>query len=294
MSAVAMDRAGEARLYDFRRPTTLVREHSRTLELAFDTFARQWGTQLTAKIRVLSQVTFQSVRMLGYDEYASGLPATTAMILLGLSDVEPRAVLQFPTPSALTWINSMLGGTRPVQPVERTFTPIEYALVRHITDDALEDLKYSLGPLLPGSIRVDSIQYHSQFAQAAPTTELMVIARFTLRVGDNEAEASLALPWQVLLPQLGEANPTVPSDDATHYLRRQLVQVPIEVAASLDPAYVTPSEVLSLKVGDVLRLPHPTHHPLNLVTGEQRVASVAIGTSRSRLAVVVTDLEEGA
>jgi flagellar motor switch protein FliM len=263
------------------------------LELAFDTFARQWGTQLTAKVRLFSQVTFESVQMLGYDEYAAGLPPTTAMILLSLSDTEPRAVLQFPTLSALTWINAMLGGTRPLDPVERTFTPIEYALVRHLTDEALEDLKYSLGSLLPNEVRVDSIQYHSQFAQAAPTVELMIVARFIVRVGGNEAEATLAIPSRVLIPQLGEVNPTVPSDDAAHQLRRQLVHVPVDVCARLAPAYVTPSTVLRLKVGDVIRVPHPTDHPLHITIGDQPIATGAIGANRSRLAVVITGQEEG-
>uniref|UniRef100_UPI0037045857 hypothetical protein n=1 Tax=Vibrio cidicii TaxID=1763883 RepID=UPI0037045857 len=71
-------------VYDFRRPTTLAREHSRVLELAFETFARQWATQLTAKVRVLSQVTCDSVAMQTYDEYAASLPATTAMVLCEL------------------------------------------------------------------------------------------------------------------------------------------------------------------------------------------------------------------
>ena len=84
--------AVEATVYDFRRPTTLAREHSRVLELAFETFARQWGTQLTAKVRVLSQVECLSVQMQTYDEYAASLPATTAMV------GEIRLVRPFQTP----------------------------------------------------------------------------------------------------------------------------------------------------------------------------------------------------
>ncbi len=72
----AIDRVVE--LYDFRRPTTLAREHSRVLELSFDTFARQWGTQLTTKVRANTQVVFEHVSMKTYDEYASSLPPTTA------------------------------------------------------------------------------------------------------------------------------------------------------------------------------------------------------------------------
>ena len=55
-------------LYDFRRPTTLAREHARVIETAFESFARQWATQLTAKIRVKSVVSGPTVIMQTYDE----------------------------------------------------------------------------------------------------------------------------------------------------------------------------------------------------------------------------------
>jgi flagellar motor switch protein FliM len=284
--------AAEPRLYDFRRPSTLAREHSRILELAFETFARQWGTQLTAKVRVLSHVTCEQVLMLTYDEYAAALPQTTAMVLCSISECEPKGVLQFPTGAALIWVNAMLGGTRRVDPVDRTFTPIEHALVRRLMDDALEDMKYSLGPVLPQSITVDAIQYHSQFAQAAATAELMIIARFTIRVGEHAAAGTVALPALAILPQLGETNPTVPVENVRQLLHAQLAQVPVDVSARLAPVHVKPARVLGLRVGDVIRTAHPSHRPLEVAVGDRTIATAAVGANRSRLAVVVTNPEE--
>jgi flagellar motor switch protein FliM len=156
--------------YDFRRPTTLAREHSRVLELALETFARQWGTQLTAKVRVISQVTFEQIVMVTYDEYASSLPPTTAMLLCDLQGFDARAVIQFPGSAALAWVSYMLGSNTAQVVPERKFTQVEQALVRRLFDDALEDLRYSLGSLLVAAISIDTIQYNSQFAQAAATS----------------------------------------------------------------------------------------------------------------------------
>jgi flagellar motor switch protein FliM len=279
--------APEAPVYDFRRPTTLAREHSRVLELAFETFARQWGTQLTAKVRVLSQVECDSVQMQTYDEYAASLPATTAMVLCELEHVAPKAVIQFPTVAALSWVNAMLGGQGTPVDHERIFTQIEHALVRRLMDDALEDLRYSLGALLVTPIAVDAIQYNSQFAQAAATSELMIVAGFELHVGDNIARATLAIPAVVLLPQLGETNPTHSTDNARELVDAQLARVPVDVALRLTPATVRPSVVLGLAVGDVLPLPHPQHRPFDITVGGQPVASAALGSSGSRLACVI-------
>jgi flagellar motor switch protein FliM len=274
-------------VYDFRRPTTLAREHSRVLELAFETFARQWGTQMTAKVRVVSHVTSEQVSMATYDEYAASLPPTTAMVLCEFEGSAAKAVIQFPTSAALSWVTYMLGGNASKQVDDRKFTQIEQALVRKLMEDALEDLRYSLGRLLVTSIAIDTIHYNSQFAQAAATTELMIVARFEIRVGENSTHATLAIPADVLLPQLGEANPTSTTANAKELMRSQLAHTPVELALQLAPVNVKPNVVLRLAVGDLITLPHPTHRPMNIAVDGQPLAQAAVGANGSRLACVV-------
>lgn len=286
--------ARTAQVYDFRRPTTLAREHSRVLELAFETFARQWATQLTAKVRVLSQVSCEQVLMHSYDEYAAGLPATTAMVLCSIDTSAAKAVVQFPASAGLSWVARMLGGTGETQMPERVFTQIEQALVRRLMDDALEDLRYSLGALLTNDISIDGIQYNSQFAQAAPTSELMIVASFDVRVGDHRSRATVAIPAAVILPQLGESNPTSPVENARGLIEAQLGTVPIDVVLRLAPAPVLPGTVLGLTVGDVIPLPHSQHRPLDLVVDGHELADAAVGINGSRLACVVVSTKETA
>lgn len=278
-------------LYDFRRPTTLAREHSRVLELAFETFARQWGTQLTAKVRVLSQVTCEQVLMMSYDAYAASLPATTAMVLCVLDDIIPKAIIQFPTSSSLSWIGYMLGGHGATVSEERKFTQVEQALIRRLMDDALEDLRYSLGSLLQNSIRMDSFQYNSQFAQAAATNDLMIVATFDIRVGDGVAPATVAIPAEALLPQLGDTNPTKTTAEAKELMEVQMAWAPIELALRLAVAKVRPSDILNLVVGDVLPIPHPQHRPLELAVDGRLMGHAAVGANGSRLACVVVGTE---
>ena len=281
--------ASPVELYDFRRPTTLAREHTRVLELAFETFARQWGTQLTAKVRVMSQVTCELVSMHSYDEYAASLPATTAMVLCSIEGLAPKAVIQFPTSAALSWVINMLGGTGGGVIDERKFTQIEHALVRGLMEDALEDLHYSLGSLLGAPMSVDGIQYNSQFAQAAATQDLMIVSIFSIRVGEHTAKATVAVPAEALLPQLGESNPTSTTANAKQLIHDQLAWVPVDVSVQLASARVVPSMILGLKVGDVLPIPHPQHRPLDVAVDGHTLARAAVGANGSRLACVVVN-----
>ncbi|MDP5226332.1 flagellar motor switch protein FliM [Arthrobacter sp. YJM1] len=278
--------------YDFRRPTTLAREHSRVLEAGFESFSRQWGTQLTAKVRAKSTVTPESVVMQSYDEYVSTLPATTSMVLCALDGMGAKMVLQFPTPSALGWVARMLGGHSDKAGLERKFTPLEYALVKSLVGDGLEVLSYSLGGLLPGTARVEAIQYNSQFAQAAATTDLMVVVAFTVRVGESASAATLAIPADALLPQLGAVNPMASSANAAELVRAQLARVPLDVAVRLEPAAVTPAQVLNLKVGDTIALPHPEHHPFHVAVGGKNLAQAMVVRKGSRVAARIVITEE--
>ncbi|WP_253908518.1 flagellar motor switch protein FliM [Arthrobacter sp. H41] len=281
-----------ADIYDFGRPTTLAREHSRVLEVAFETLARQWGTQLTAKVRVISQVTSEQVLMQTYNEYAASLPHTTAMVLCSIADSRNKAVIQFPASAGLFWVDSMLGGHGTGTLTERKFTQIEQGLIRRLMEDALEGLHYSLGPVLTRQLAIDSIQYNSQFAQAAGPSELMIVATFEIRVGERTCPATVAMPAQLLLAQLGEANPTSPGENSRELMEQQVMNVPLDLALQLAPLKVLPSRILDLAVGDVLKLPHPQHRPLELAVNGQRLGHAAMGSNGSRLACVVVTTEE--
>jgi flagellar motor switch protein FliM len=278
--------------YDFLRPATLGRDQSRMLELVFETFARQWGTQLTAKVRVVSHVTFLSSQLHSYDEYVSGLPETSAMVLLALDGVPARGILQFPTSAALGWIGRMLGGNGKTEARERGFTQIEQALVRRLAEDALEDLRYSMGTLLPMSLSIEAFHYNPQFAQAAGTGDLMVVTAFEIEVGERTTPATLVLPADALLPQLGVVETQQSAHVAAEYLRGHLINAPVELSLRFDSTPVAPSVVLGLAEGDVLRLVHPQHRPLSLTVDGEVVAKAAVGSHGTRLACVVIDAQE--
>ncbi|GMA27832.1 flagellar motor switch protein FliM [Arenivirga flava] len=279
-------------VYDFSRPTTLARHQSRVLEVAFETFARQWGTELTAKVRVMSQVGFSQLTVQTYDAFAASLPSITAMVLLDLEGQSARAVIQFPTAAALGWISSMLGGSGVVAPPDRRFTPIEQSLIRNLMDDAIEDLEYSFGALLTDNVSIDSIHYNSQFAQAAAPSDLMLVAEFEVRVGDSSSPATVALPLGAVLPRLGNANAVERISDAPERLREHLDWAPVEVALRLAPLAVTPRAILDLAVGDVLSLPHAQHRPFEVSVHGTPIARAAAGAVGSRLAGVIVDTEE--
>jgi flagellar motor switch protein FliM len=294
-------RTQEPESYDFRRPMTMVREHARILEMAFETFARQWGTQLTARLRVMSQVTLDELTLRTYDEYVRSLPPTTAMVLCTIEETRQTAVMQFPVGTAMVWIDYLLGGSgRGDEREGRELTEIELSLMRDLLRPALGDLSYAFAALLPLDVTVRAVQYNPQFVQAVGASESVLVASFTVRSGEREDTATFMVPAELMLAALrsAEGSDARSADErrtqaaAVVDLEAAVQRVPVEVSVRFSPITVHPREVIDLAVGDVLPLYHPSTKPLDVVVDGVVLAHAAAGNNGSRLACMVVTVEE--
>ncbi|WP_424448451.1 flagellar motor switch protein FliM [Microbacterium arborescens] len=274
--------------YDFGRPAALSREHTRALAGAFDAFARQWAMQLAAKARVRAHIALERVSLETYDEYVATIPPTTTLVLCSDASSDDRAVIEFPLPSALSWIVKMLGGGGSQRPEPRALTAIEQALIRSLMDETLAHLRTALGALLPRELSVGAVQYNAAFAQVVGGQDLVVVARFSLRLADRTESATIALPATTLLERLSDSASAPRATNDPGLVRQHVEQTPVEVTLRLAPRAVLPAEVLDLAVGDVITLAHGADRPLDLTVDEHVIASATVGSHGARLACVVT------
>lgn len=278
----------EVELYDFGRSTTLSREHARILEMSFEAFARQWGSLLSARTHGRSQVGVASVSMQTYDEYARSLPPATTLVVCALPGSDARAVIQFPASLATAWVVQMVGGRLGGEPQERPLTHIEQALIRGMITDAIDHLIRSFDGVLPDGISVSSIQHSSQFSQVAAANDPVIVAVLPIGFTGGSATASVMLPASVVLRSLAGGPANMPQDATPGTIDRQVERTPVDLALRLAPRSIRPHEVLDLSVGDLITFPHTADRPLELMVGDQSIATAAVGTSGARLACVVT------
>ena len=302
-SSTRRQRSGQPEAYDFRRPMTLAREHGRVFEMAFETFARQWGTQLTSRLRVMVGATLDSVEMISYDEYVRRLPGHTTMVLCSVEQTRATAVLQIPSDTSLLWIDYVLGGPGLVrEEPPRELTEIETTLITDMLASALADLRYAFAAVVPLDVRVRSIQYNPQFVQAVPASEAVIVATFTLLVGEGTTSATLMLPADVLLAPLraGEGADTRSAEELrSHESAGQRVlatvqTVPVDVSVRMTPLTIHPRDVIHLAVGEVIHLNHPVSRPLEVVVGDRVMARGVAGNNGRQLACKVVHAEETA
>lgn len=302
----AARRAGAAagrtpELYDFRRPMTLVREHGRVLEMAFETYARQCSTVLTSRLRVVAQVTLVGVQLSTYDEYVRPLPTPSAMILCSVEQGRSTALFQLPMDTAMLWVDYLLGGPGIVLgDLERELTDIEWRLVRDLLQLSLGDLTYAFTSITHVDASIRSVQYNPQFVQAAAASDPVLVATFELVAGDHTSTATLMFPADMLLAPLRDGDSAVrrTQDEAREHeaavarLVDQVQEVPVGVSVRLAPVTVTPARLEDLQVGDLLPLEHRVGTPMDVVVDDVVMARAALGSNGSRLACLVVTSEE--
>jgi flagellar motor switch protein FliM len=294
-------RSSTPELYDFRRPMTLSRDHARALEMAFETFSRQWGTQLTSRLRIVSNVALESVSMLSYDEYVRSLPEMTTVLLCTVEQTRSTAILELPLPLVMTWVDFLLGGPGRVDESSlRELTEIELTLVKDLLRHVLANIAYAFAGVMPLDVSIRSVQYNPQFVQAAPASEPMIVATFSVHMNETEMSATFAIPADVMLAGLRAGEDLDARSDeerdaqrnAHELLTHSVREVPVDVSVRFTSRVVHPRDVVELSVGDVVPLSHHTSTPLDVVVGGVVMARAAAGTNGNRLACMVVTVEE--
>jgi flagellar motor switch protein FliM len=283
--------------YDFRRPTKLSREHVRTLQIAYETFARQFATLLTTSLRVVSHVGLVSVEQLTYDEYVSALENPTVMATFTAEPLPGVGIIEISVPVTMSFVDHQLGGPGSADQPARPMTDIESMLVRGLLERALAEFRYALESLVAVTPKLGAIEYNPQFLQVAAPSDTVVVASFEMRVGAAECLATMCIPFNSLLPRLQSAVGRGPlsaqqraaRDAAAVQMSNALEGAPLDVAVRFEPTTVRSEDLIDLAVGDVIPLRHTSSRPLSVTAGDVNFAHAVPGSHGKRLACLVVD-----
>ncbi|MGH3497803.1 MAG: flagellar motor switch protein FliM [Nocardioidaceae bacterium] len=281
--------------YDFRRPTTLSREHSRTLQIAMETFSRQATTVLTSTLRAVCQVGLANVEQLTYTEYVQSLAPQTYMCVLSVEPVPGAGVMEIPIAAAMAFVDHLLGGPGSGEQPDRPLTEIENALVQGLVERLLSEMRYAFESLVVVDPVVTGVEYNPQFAQAAAASDAVVVSTLDLRIGEIDHIVTVCLPFPGLLPYLTAAGGSGAVSEREQEQRRiaadvlgdSFGQVPVDVSVRFRATSIDPSVLMELVPGDVVRLAHPAAAPLDVTSGDVVFAHATPGARGRRLACLV-------
>ncbi|HEY0397484.1 MAG TPA: flagellar motor switch protein FliM [Acidimicrobiia bacterium] len=286
--------------YDFRRPNKFTREHVRALQIAHETFARQFTTVLSTTLRTVSHVQARGIGQLTYDEYIRDVANPTYLAILSLPPLAGAAIFHLPLPVVLTAVDRLLGGPGTGPSVNRALTEIEQSLVRDLLGRVLRELAYafeSLTALEPTVIHQES---NPQFAQIGSPSDMVIVFVYDLRIGSQAGEATLCIPFSALQPVLDEVMGNsllagrieADAGSVRDALAGRMGSAPVTVSVSFPPVALALADIVDLRPGDVLPLDHRIDAPLEVSVGGVPRFAARPGRRGKRLACVITSVAE--
>ena len=253
----------------------------RALQSLHEGFGRNFGAALSALLRTIVEVKLTSVDQLTYSEFVFSLENPTCFNLLRAEPLEGNLILDINPSILYPIIDRLLGGGKEAGPLARwPLTEIELRLVSRITTLFLTQLKRAWDNVLALTLSVERVESNAQLVQIVPPNEVVILVSFELTLGDIRGTMNLCIPFNAIERFSGKLNSNswvgYSRGSATAEMRqaisRQLHECAVELVATLADARITTSELIGLRVGDIITTDKDIRSPLEIaVPGRHQV-----------------------
>jgi flagellar motor switch protein FliM len=289
--------------YDFKRPERVGKEQMRALQSLHEGFGRNFGAALSALLRCIVEVKLTSVDQLTYSEFVFSLENPTCFNLLSAKPLEGNLILDINPSILYPIINRLLGGGKELGGVSRrALTEIELRLVGRITDLFLHDMKRAWANILSLEFVVERVESNPQLVQIVPPNEVVVLISFELTLGDVRGMMNLCIPFNAI-ERIGNKLTTnnwvsyarvSPTDESIGMMSERLGGALVEMVATLASTRISTSDLLSLRVGDIVTTEKDVHSPLEVsVEGVAKFQGIP-GALKGHKAIEINGRADGA
>ena len=293
------------KIYDFKRPDKFSKEQIRTISMMHDTFARLTTTSLSAQLRSMVHVHVASVDQLTYEEFIRSIPTPTTLAIINMDPLKGNAILEIDPAVTFSIIDRLFGGTGEGTKAQHELTDIETSVMEGIIVRILGNMREAWTQVIDLRPRLGQIDTNPQFAQIVPPTDMVVLVTLETKVGDVEGMINFCIPYLTIEPIIGKLSTqfwfsTVHRGTTTenlNVLKDKLATVDVNIVAEIGKINIPIREVLSLQVGDVVRLNNTkVGDPYSLNVGSRKKFLCRPGVIGKKMAVQVikkiVDLEQ--
>lgn len=253
---------GSVRPYDPSKQERIVRGRMPTLEIINERFARNLRLGLFGFMRKSPEVSVGPVRVQKYSEFIRNLVVPTNLNIVSPKPLRGNALFIFEPTLVFTVVDNMFGGdSRFHTRVEgRDFTPTEQRIIQRMLTVVLENYQNSWQPVHPLKFEFQRAEMHTQFANIATPSEVVVTTTFKIEFGSAGGDIHICIPYATLEPLRDLLYSTTQADNSVNdsrWLRMLTSQVQlaeVELVAQLARTPVTLQQVLNMKAGDIVGL----------------------------------------
>jgi flagellar motor switch protein FliM len=291
--------------FDFRLPNRLSKNQLKTLQAVHENFAEAFASYLVSRLQTTVTIDVTSVDQLFYSEYVLSIASPSCLYIFRVVESDALAILELSPMLVLACVARMLGGPHEEEMKPRNITRIEQSIVRGLILRAMTDLQNSWKVISPLTFSLERFESEGDFAQVAPTSEIVLVICFEVRIGEKKFLMNLCFPTFALEDVLAKltsqhfshSTNIKFSEEWAKNLQKQLEKTTISATAVLGSTEMSLKELIDLEVGDVLKTHIPISTECQVVIGDKPRLWGSPGISNGKKALKITkfnsDMHQG-
>jgi flagellar motor switch protein FliM len=248
--------------YDFTSQERIIRGRMPTLEIIHQKFTRLFRTSLSGTLRRIIDVSVRSTNLVKFGEFLKILPIPTSMHVLRMAPLRGGTLLVLESTLVFAFIDIFFGGSgvSHMKVEGRDFTAIESRMIQWVVELFCRDLEKAWEPVELIHIELERSEINPQFVGIVPPSEVVIIIEFGVEMEQCHGVIHLCLPYSMIEPireKLYTAFQSERLEIDHNWVKRlinQLEEVEVEASVELGTTMMRGRDLLSLKVGDIIRL----------------------------------------
>jgi flagellar motor switch protein FliM len=259
---------------DFRRPTKFPRDLVRRLEHAHESFCRTASSGLSAELRASFELAVAGSEQLPYGAAVAETEQDSLLAVLNVKPLDTEVAMLIEMPLALRLVDRLLGGGgKPRDVISDSLTDLEVVIVKRAVQSLVEPLSATWLDLADVHFEVASMQTSPMTFQLVPPSEPVLMLHLETRLDGLVSPLVLCMPYrsvETVVDRLEHRHYDGQAHDpaAAGKVRAAISGVDVELRVEAGAADLKVTDVLDMKVGDVVRLRRPADKGVVVYAGD--------------------------
>ncbi|VCU69940.1 Flagellar motor switch protein FliM [Pigmentiphaga humi] len=253
---------GGIRPYNLAKQERIVRGRMPSLEIIHDRFGRLLRAGLFNFLRRNPEISVGPVKLVKYSEFLRNLVVPTNLNIVSLKPLRGNALFIFEPRLVFAVIDNLFGGDgRFHTRVEgRDFTPTEQRIIQRMLSVVLDEYAKAWAAVHPMHFEYQRAEMHTQFANIATPSEIVVCSSFSIEFGSSGGELHICFPYASVEPIRDALYSPVQGDQMEpdkrwlRMLSKQIQLADVEMVVNLGETELVLRDLLNMKEGDVIPL----------------------------------------
>lgn len=254
--------AGGVRVYDLSSQERIVRGRMPTLEIVNERFARNFRIGIFNFMRRNPEISVGPVKVQKFSAFLRNVVVPTNINIVHVRPLRGSGLLICDPTLVFSVIDNLFGGSGQshVRVEGREFSATEQRIILRLVEVIAAEYAKSWSSIYPIELEYARSEMHTQFANIATPSEIVVTTTFDVEFGDVGGALHVCIPYSTFEPIREILYSPLQGDNGgpdrrwLTLLTQQIKSATVEVAAELAYSQATVRELMALKVGDFIEL----------------------------------------